>query len=178
MFLKKDISHLLLRFFVLFFHFHLMRVLEVRLCIWSLGILSVFTQTPNFNIDLVKNTNIQGWIRIYGIHIKYQRSRILFSIARGIGVLVALDKTTNSKKKDIKLELLWIFICQKYCQISFLLKWKVMLLMLLLSTKNIFTTLILLTILAPSRIPQISAINIEHLPKPLLNLQNQFPLHS
>lgn len=53
---------------------------------WNLapGVLHLFSWTPDFFPNLVKQTNVQCWIRIHDLPQEYWRPKILFAIARGI----------------------------------------------------------------------------------------------
>lgn len=66
---------------------------------WSLnpGTLRLFAWIPDFKPDLVKQTKVQCWIRILGLPQEYWRPKILFAIARGVGVPLSLDDATINK---------------------------------------------------------------------------------
>lgn len=66
---------------------------------WNLepGILRLSSWSPDFNPSLVKQTNTQCWIRIIGLPQEYWRSKIIYAIARGIGVPSSLDDATSNR---------------------------------------------------------------------------------
>ncbi|KAL2327418.1 hypothetical protein Fmac_020845 [Flemingia macrophylla] len=67
---------------------------------WGLkpGFLRVFAWTEDFDPHSAKNTRVQCWIRIYGLPQEYWRPRILFSIAKGVGAPLALDRITAARE--------------------------------------------------------------------------------
>lgn len=66
---------------------------------WNLepGTLRLFTWTPDFNPELVRQTNVQCWIRIFGLPHEYWRPKILFAIATGVGIPLSLDDATINR---------------------------------------------------------------------------------
>lgn len=67
---------------------------------WTLnpGSLRLFTRTPDFLPNLVRQTNVQCWIRILGLPQEYWRPKILFAIAtRGIDTPLSLDDATGNE---------------------------------------------------------------------------------
>lgn len=73
-------------------------------CVWSIGswnlnpgILRLFSWSPDFNPHLQKQTRAQCWVRILGLPQEYWRPKIVFAIANGIGVPIALDDATNKR---------------------------------------------------------------------------------
>lgn len=50
-----------------------------------------------FSSNLVKQTNAQRWIRIHRPPQKYWRPKILFTIARGVGIPLSLDDATKNR---------------------------------------------------------------------------------
>lgn len=72
----------------------LRKVWPVRSWNLDLGILRLFSWTPDFNPSLVWLTTTQCWIRILGLPQEYWRPKILFAIAREIGVPLSLDDAT------------------------------------------------------------------------------------
>ncbi|MCI13537.1 hypothetical protein A2U01_0034655, partial [Trifolium medium] len=60
---------------------------------WNLqpGFLKLFAWTPDFNHNLLKNTTVQVWVRLYGLAQEYWRPKILFAIASSIGTPICID---------------------------------------------------------------------------------------
>lgn len=86
-----------------FFEFYFSSVEELRK-VWFVGswsldhaVLRLFSWSPDFNLSMVRQTNIQCWVRILGLPQEYWRPKILFAIVRGIGVPLSLDDVTTNK---------------------------------------------------------------------------------
>lgn len=62
------------------------KVLSVGSWNVNLGTLRLFTWTLDFTPNLVKQSNVQCWIRILDLPQEYWRSSIIFAIARGVGI--------------------------------------------------------------------------------------------
>lgn len=86
-----------------FFEFSFSSIEDLRKVLsvgsWSLdqGLLRLFQWSPDFNPAKVKQTNTQCWVRILGLPQEYWRPKIIFAIARGIGVPLSLDDATSNR---------------------------------------------------------------------------------
>ncbi|OIW02047.1 hypothetical protein TanjilG_21096 [Lupinus angustifolius] len=63
----------------------------------KLGLIRLFLWTPDFNPSIQKLSHAQCWVKLVGLPPEYWSSRILFSIAGGIGVPISLDEATNNR---------------------------------------------------------------------------------
>lgn len=75
----------------------LRRVLAVGSWTLSPGILTLFSWTPDFRPNLVKQTNAQCWIRIHGLPREYWHPKILFAISRCVGIPLSLDDAIKNR---------------------------------------------------------------------------------
>ncbi|KAI9192326.1 hypothetical protein LWI28_021289 [Acer negundo] len=50
---------------------------------------------PDFNPSLQKSINAQVWVRFFDLSWEYQHQKIISDLAKGIGVLLRLDKVTS-----------------------------------------------------------------------------------
>lgn len=65
---------------------------------WTIGpgMLRLFLWTPDFYLNRVKTMNTQCWVHIY-VPKKYWWPKVLFSIARGVGLPLSLDEATKNR---------------------------------------------------------------------------------
>ncbi|KAK3221689.1 hypothetical protein Dsin_008714 [Dipteronia sinensis] len=74
---------------------------RTRFGVWGLGsvnlkpgVLRLQPWVPDFNPTLQKSSNVQVWVRFYDLSWEYRHPKIIFYLARGIGVPLRLDKAT------------------------------------------------------------------------------------
>lgn len=67
--------------------------------LWNLqpGSLRLFSWTKDFNLYMLKHTNTQVWVRIYGLPQEYWQPNILYAIAGGIRVPICLDEAASRR---------------------------------------------------------------------------------
>jgi len=58
----------------------------------SPGFLRLFSWTKDFVPSTMKSTKSQAWVRIYHLPLEYWRPRAIFSITRGIGTPLSLNR--------------------------------------------------------------------------------------
>ena len=65
------------------------------------GFLRLFVWTKDFVPTTMKSTKTQAWVRLYRLPLEYRRSRVIFSIIKGLGTPLSLVENTMRKKRGM-----------------------------------------------------------------------------